>query len=99
MLRLVIDLAIYFFIRECVSYSHNTDGGLNNGDMITVEWECNDKLAESKFGHKLKYSTIEKKIENNSNTSRNNIDNRITSLYITIKKQIDDCLLFYDITD
>ena len=45
----------------------------------------------------LKY--IEKKIENNSNTSRNNIDNRITSLYITIKKQIDDCLLFYDITD
>ncbi|MEE1305338.1 MAG: zinc ribbon domain-containing protein [Agathobacter sp.] len=56
--------AINFFIRECVSYSHNTDGGLNNGDMITVEWECNDKLAESKFGHKLKYSTIEKKIEN-----------------------------------
>lgn len=45
----------------------------------------------------LKY--IEKKTEINSNTSPNNLDNRIASLYNTIKKQVDDCLLFFDITN
>ena len=84
-----------------------TEKELNNQmDLYDVKQEILKVIIGKVIGNKiskehnkkiLKY--IEKKTENNSNTSPNNIDIRIASLYKTIKKQVDDCLLFFDITN
>ena len=60
-------------------------------DMI--DKAVNNKLPKEDNKKILKY--IERKLEQNN--SRNSVDSRINSLYETIKKQVDDYLMFCEI--
>ena len=60
---------------------------------IMIDKAVNNKLLKENNKKILKY--IERKLE--QNTSPNSVDNRIYSLYKTIKKQVDDYLMFCEI--
>ena len=46
------------FMDECVSWSFDKDSYLSNGDIITLQWDCNPEVALEKYGYKLKYKEI-----------------------------------------
>jgi len=60
---------------------------------IMIDKAVNNKLPKENKKKILKY--IERKIEKNK--SLNSVDSRINSLYETIKKQVDDYLMFCEI--
>lgn len=60
---------------------------------IMISKAVNNKLPKENNKKILKY--IERKLEQNK--SPNSVDNRIYSLYKTIKKQVDDYLMFCEI--
>ena len=60
---------------------------------VMIVKSVNNKLPKEDNKKILKY--IERKLEQNK--SPNSVDNRIYSLYKTIKKQVDDYLVFCEI--
>lgn len=60
---------------------------------VMIDKAVNNKLPKEDNKKILKY--IERKLEQNN--SRNSVDSRINSLYETIKKQVDDYLMFCEI--
>lgn len=60
---------------------------------VMINKAVNNKLPKEDNKKILKY--IERKLEKNKST--NSIDSRINSLYETIKKQVDDYLMFCEI--
>lgn len=60
---------------------------------VMINKAVNNKLPKEDNKKILKY--IERKLEQNK--SPNSVDNRINSLYKTIKKQVDDYLMFCEI--
>ena len=47
----------------CIYAELNEDRNLSNGDVITLEWDCDDTKAEEYFNVKLEYSNIEYTVE------------------------------------
>ncbi|HOQ00929.1 MAG TPA: zinc ribbon domain-containing protein [Acetivibrio clariflavus] len=43
------------FLSSCVDGSLDVTDGLSNGDTVTYIWKCDDELALSLYGYKLKY--------------------------------------------
>ena len=60
---------------------------------VMINKAVNNKLPKEENKKILKF--IERKLEQNK--SPNSVDNRIYSLYKTIKKQVDDYLMFCEI--
>ena len=60
---------------------------------VMINKAVNNKLPKEENKKILKY--VERKLEQNN--SRNSVDSRINSLYETIKKQVDDYLMFCEI--
>lgn len=48
----------------CVNHHLDKSSNLSNGDEITLEWDCEDALAEELFNVKLKYSDIKHTVNN-----------------------------------
>ena len=51
------------FLAFCVDGSLDKDSDLCNGDVVTYKWNCDDDLAMSRYGYKLKYKDIEVTVE------------------------------------
>ncbi len=51
------------FKEDCVDCELDKDESLSNGDIVKLEWDCNETKALDKYGHKLKYSDIEYTVE------------------------------------
>ena len=51
------------FLSDCVSGALDKETGLSNGDVVTYTWHCNDEIARSTYGYKLKYENIEVKVK------------------------------------
>lgn len=47
------------FIQICVEGSLDKISGLSNGDIVTFNWDCDDKYALEYYGFKLKYKDVE----------------------------------------
>ena len=45
-------------LNRCVSQKLNEDDYLSNDDIVTLEWDCDDLMAEEYFNTKLTYSDI-----------------------------------------
>lgn len=52
------------FLLQCVEGGLNKESGLSNGDVITYSWNCDDKMALSVYGCKLKYKDIDVTVDN-----------------------------------
>ena len=50
-------------IETCVKVGLDKDTNLKNGESVSVEWDCDEELAEKYFGVKLSYSDIEYKVD------------------------------------
>lgn len=51
------------FLADCVDGALDKETELSNGDVVTYKWNCNDEVARSVYGYKLKYEDIEVKAE------------------------------------
>lgn len=63
MLSLYDDEAAELLIDECVEVSVDPEKGLNNGDVVTLKWDCEDEDVLDVFGYKLKYEDTEYTVE------------------------------------
>lgn len=52
------------FLSTCVGGSIDKMNGLNNDDIVTFTWKCNDQYALDGYGYKLKYKDIESVVSN-----------------------------------
>lgn len=57
------DSATEQFLTDCVDGALDKETELSNGDVVTYKWNCNDEVARSVYGYKLKYEDIEVKAE------------------------------------
>lgn len=48
----------------CVNQKLDKTSGLSNGDVVTLEWNCEDTMAEEYFNVKLDYSDIKYTVKN-----------------------------------
>jgi hypothetical protein len=60
----VDDVPEEMLLSFAVSYHLDKTSNLNNGDVITVEWNCDDDWAYGAFGCELEYSDIEYTVSN-----------------------------------
>lgn len=48
---------------DCISGNLDKSENLSNGDKIVFHWQCNDAMAETNYGVKLRYKDIEFKVK------------------------------------
>jgi hypothetical protein len=57
-------IAVEMFCNSYIDFYMADTEKLSNGDVITCQWDCNDKAVLQKYGYKLKYKNITFTVEN-----------------------------------